>query len=124
MTTFLLICHPEPRRQCQSGSDRGTSRVRCRLGKLASVIQECRRGPSLALEMTDGLGVARFLIDPPRSLRRDLRQNNLGRFREILRDPVGRTVGGVAFKTGLDTNRFDSSVVPAMHINLFVANHN
>jgi hypothetical protein len=124
MTTLLFIRHPEPRRQRQSGSDRGTSRVRCWLRKLASVIQECRWDPSLALGMTEGWALCDFSSTRARSLRDKLRQNNLGRFREILCDPVGRTIGGVRFKTSADTNRFDSSIVPAVHINLFVANHN
>src|SRR5437870_495790 len=99
MTTFLLICHPEPRRQRQSGSDRETSRlfdyVRPTVRSLAS------------LGMTERV----------RSCWREFRQNNLGRFGEILRHPVRRTIGGVGFKTGADANRFDSGVVPAMHIN-------
>ena len=56
--------------------------------------------------------------------RRKLRPNNLGCFREILRDPIGRTVGSIRFKTGADTDGFDSRVVPAMHINFFVTNEN
>src|SRR6478609_4647306 len=58
------------------------------------------------------------------SRRRTLRQNNLSRFPKILRDPVGRTVGGVRFKAGPDANCFDSSIVSAMYVNFFVANHN
>ena len=75
--------------------------------------------PSLALGMT-----AAWASHVLPSRRCKLRQNNLGRFREILRDPVGRTVGGVRFKAGPDANRFDSSVVPAMHVNFFVAQWN
>ena len=47
ITTFLLICHPEPGRLRQSGSDRGTSRIRCWRRKLAWTVQKYKRGPSL-----------------------------------------------------------------------------
>ena len=108
MTTFRLICHPEPRRR------RGTSHV----------VMGHTNGDSRNLQ--SGWEVPRFARDDTRvrSCRRKLRQNNLGRFREILRDPVGRTVGGVRFKTGPNANHFDSGIVSAMHVNFFVANHN
>ena len=64
ITTFLLICQPEPRRLRRSVSDRGTSRVLRWLHKLTWVIHESRWVSPACARDDRGVGVACSSITP------------------------------------------------------------